>query len=125
MAILTTVVGILLLVLLISYFRIHTFLAFLIVSLGIGLALGMKPEALMKAIQTGIGSTLGSIVGIIALGAMLGKLIAVSGAAQQISYKMVDWVGVKHIRWAFMITGFIVGLPLFYSVGFIDRKSVV
>lgn len=118
MAILTTIIGILLLVLLISYFRIHTFLAFLIVSFGIGLALGMKPEALMKAIQNGIGSTLGSIVGIIALGAMLGKLIAVSGAAQQISYKMVDWVGVKHIRWAFMITGFIVGLPLFYSVGF-------
>ncbi len=118
MAIFITVTGILLLVFLISYFRIHTFLAFLIVSMGIGLALGMKPEALMKAVQNGIGSTLGSIVGIIALGAMLGKLIAVSGAAQQISSKMIEWVGVKHIRWAFMFTGFIVGLPLFYSVGF-------
>ena len=118
MAIFITVTGILLLVFLISYFRIHTFLAFLIVSMGIGLALGMKPEALMKAVQNGIGSTLGSIVGIIALGAMLGKLIAVSGAAQQISSKMIEWVGVKHIRWAFMLTGFIVGLPLFYSVGF-------
>ena len=118
MAIFITIIGILLLVLLISYFRIHTFLAFLIVSMGIGLALGMKPEALMKAVQNGIGSTLGSIVGIIALGAMLGKLIAVSGAAQQISSKMIEWVGVKHIRWAFMFTGFIVGLPLFYSVGF-------
>jgi Gnt-I system high-affinity gluconate transporter len=118
MAIFITIIGILLLVLLISYFRIHTFLAFLIVSMGIGLALGMKPEALMKAVQNGIGSTLGSIVGIIALGAMLGKLIAVSGAAQQISSKMIEWVGVKHIRWAFMLTGFIVGLPLFYSVGF-------
>jgi Gnt-I system high-affinity gluconate transporter len=118
MAILTTIIGILLLVLLISYFRIHTFLAFLIVSMGIGLVLGMKPEVLMKAIQNGIGSTLGSIVGIIALGAMLGKLVAVSGAAQQISYKMIELVGIKHIRWAFMLTGFIVGLPLFYSVGF-------
>ncbi len=118
MAIFITVTGILLLVFLISYVRIHTFLAFLIVSMGIGLALGMKPEALMKAVQNGIGSTLGSIVGIIALGAMLGKLIAVSGAAQQISSKMIEWVGVKHIRWAFMFTGFIVGLPLFYSVGF-------
>ena len=118
MAILTTIIGILLLVVLISYFRIHTFLAFLIVSIGIGLVLGMKPEVLMKSVQNGIGSTLGSIVGIIALGAMLGKLVAVSGAAQQISLKMIEWVGVKHIRWAFMITGFIVGLPLFYSVGF-------
>jgi Gnt-I system high-affinity gluconate transporter len=118
MPIFTTIVGILLLVLLISYFRIHTFLAFLIISIGIGLALGMKPEALMKSIQSGIGSTLGSIVGIIALGAMLGKIIAISGAAQQIAQTMIDWVGTKHIRWAFMITGFIVGLPLFYSVGF-------
>ena len=118
MDILTTVIGILLLVLLISYFRLHTFLAFLVVSIGIGLVLGMTPEALMKAVQNGIGSTLGSIATIIALGAMLGKLVAVSGAAQQISLKMIELVGIKHIRWAFMITGFIVGLPLFYSVGF-------
>jgi Gnt-I system high-affinity gluconate transporter len=118
MTILITIIGILLLVALISYFRIHTFLAFLIVSLGIGLCLGMTPEALTKAIQNGIGSTLGSIVGIIALGAMLGKLVAVSGAAQQISQAMIDLVGINHIRWAFMLTGFIVGLPLFYSVGF-------
>jgi gluconate transporter len=118
MEIVYAIVGILILVLLISYIRIHTFLAFLIVTMGIGLALGMKPEQLMKSVQTGIGSTLGSLVGIIALGAMLGKLVGISGAAQQISSKMIEWVGVKHIRWAFMITGFIVGLPLFYSVGF-------
>ncbi len=118
MEIVYAIVGILFLVLLISYFKIHTFLAFLIVTMGIGLAIGMNPEQLMKSVQSGIGSTLGSLVGIIALGAMLGKLIAISGAAQQISSKMIEWVGIKHIRWAFMITGFIVGLPLFYSVGF-------
>jgi len=78
----------------------------------------MKPDLLIKSVQNGIGSTLGSIAGIIALGAMLGKLIGISGAAQQISMKMIEWVGIKHIRWAFMFTGFIIGLPLFYSVGF-------
>ncbi|MBL7816626.1 MAG: hypothetical protein JNL70_16515 [Saprospiraceae bacterium] len=118
MTLLITVIGILILVLLISYFKIHTFLAFLIVSIGIGLCLGMHPEAMMKSIQNGIGSTLGSIVSIIALGAMLGKIVAISGAAQQIAQTMVNLVGTEHIRWAFMITGFIVGLPLFYSVGF-------
>lgn len=105
-------------VVLISYFRMHTFLAFLIVTAGIGLVLGLKPEALMKSVQSGIGGTLGSIAAIIALGAMLGKLIGLSGAAQQIAGKMTEWFGIKHIRWAFMVTGFIVGLPLFYSVGF-------
>jgi Gnt-I system high-affinity gluconate transporter len=118
MPIFITIIGILVLVLLISYFRMHAFLAFLIVTAGIGLVLGMKPEALMKSVQVGIGGTLGSIAGIIALGAMLGKLIGLSGAAQQIATKMTEWFGIKHIRWAFMVTGFLVGLPLFYSVGF-------
>ncbi|WP_153797452.1 gluconate:H+ symporter [Foetidibacter luteolus] len=118
MTILITVTGILVLVFLISYVRLNTFLAFLIVSIGLGLLLGLQPIQLMKSIQDGIGSTLGSIAAIIALGAMLGKLVGISGAAEQISAKMTTWFGVKHIRWAFMVTGFIVSLPLFYSVGF-------
>lgn len=118
MAIFITIIGILILVLLISYWRMHTFLAFLIVTIGLGLVLGLKPVPLMKSIQDGIGSTLGSIAGIIALGAMLGKLVGISGAAEKISTKMTEWFGIKRIRWAFMLTGFIVGLPLFYSVGF-------
>ncbi|MEO6314864.1 MAG: gluconate:H+ symporter [Chitinophagaceae bacterium] len=118
MPIVITVTGILLLVLLIAYFRLHAFLAFLIVSIGIGLVLGLKPEPLMQSLQTGMGSTLGSIAGIIALGAMLGKLVGISGAAQQIAAKMTVWFGIKHLRWAFMVTGFVIGLPLFYSVGF-------
>jgi len=119
MAILITAAGILGLVLLISYCRLNVFLAFLIITLLLGLLLGMKPEALMKSVQDGIGGTLGSIAAIIALGAMLGKLVGISGAAQQISQKMMQWFGTKRIRWAFMLTGFIVGLPLFYSVAFI------
>jgi len=117
MSILITIAGILLLVLLISI-RLHAFLAFLLATLVIGLALQMKPPALMNAVQTGIGSTLGSIAAIIALGAMLGKLVGLSGAAQQIAGQMTKLFGIRHSRWAFMAAGFIVGLPLFYSVGF-------
>jgi Gnt-I system high-affinity gluconate transporter len=114
-----TFVGILALVALISIVRLHPFLAFLAVSLGVGLALGIKPLAIMDAIQKGIGSTLGSITAIIALGAMLGKLVAQSGAAQRIAQKIMELVGTRNARWAFLVTGFIVGLPLFYSVGFL------
>jgi Gnt-I system high-affinity gluconate transporter len=117
MSIFITIAGILLLVLLIS-FRMHAFLAFLLATVCIGLALHIKPVALMNAVQTGIGSTLGSIAAIIALGAMLGKLVGLSGAAQQIAEQMTNWFGIKHTRLAFMAAGFIVGLPLFYSVGF-------
>ncbi len=125
MPLLITAIGLLVLVFLISYFKIHTFLAFLIVSLGVGLALNMQPKSILNAIQQGAGSTLGSLVAIIALGAMLGKLVAQSGAAQRISTKMIEFVGKKYVRWAFLITGFIVGLPLFFAVGFLLLTPLV
>ncbi|AUD06209.1 gluconate:H+ symporter [Spirosoma pollinicola] len=120
-----SLLGILALIALISLVRIHAFLAFLAVSLGVGLALGLKPLALLDAIQKGIGGTLGSITAIIALGAMLGKLVAQSGAAQRIAVSIMSLVGTKHARWAFLVTGFIVGLPLFYSVGFMLLAPLV
>ncbi|GAB4055883.1 gluconate:H+ symporter [Spirosoma litoris] len=120
-----TLLGILVLIALISVARLHTFLAFLAVSIGVGLALGLKPLAIVEAIQKGIGGTLGSITAIIALGAMLGKLVAQSGAAQRIAVNMMELVGTRHARWAFLVTGFIVGLPLFYSVGFMLLAPLV
>ncbi|MBO0950133.1 gluconate:H+ symporter [Fibrella forsythiae] len=125
MSLLVTILSIILLVLLISYVRLHAFLAFLLVSLGVGLVLGMSPVELVESIQKGIGSTLGSILGIIALGAMLGKLVAQSGAAQRIAASMIGLAGTGRIRWAFMLTGFLVGLPLFYSVGFLLLAPLV
>ena len=125
MPLLITVIGLVVLILLISYFKLHTFLSFLVVSLGVGLALQMTPTQILTAVQQGIGGTLGSIVSIIALGAMLGKLVAQSGAAQRISVKMMHVIGTGYVRWAFMITGFIVGLPLFYSVGFMLLAPLV
>ena len=61
---------------------------------------------------------LGSLVIVIALGAMLGKLVGVSGAAQKIATSMRNAFGEKYIAWAMCLTGFIVGIPLFYNVGF-------
>ena len=125
MALFITILGIVALVLLISYVRLHAFLAFLLVSLGVGLALGMSPLTIVESVQKGIGSTLGGILGIIALGAMLGKLVAQSGAAQRIAGTLIGLAGARNIRWAFMLTGFLVGLPLFYSVGFLLLAPLV
>ena len=125
MLLLITFVGILSLIVLISVVRIHAFLAFLAVSLGVGLAVGLSPLAVADAIQKGIGGTLGSVTAIIALGAMLGKLVAQSGAAQRIAINIMDLVGTRHARWAFLVTGFLVGLPLFYSVGFMLLAPLV
>lgn len=119
MPLLIVVLGILLLFLLIARFKLNAFIAFLIVSLAVGIAEGMELEALIQSIQNGIGSTLGFLIMILGLGAMLGKLVADSGAAQQITTRLVAKFGIKNIQWALVLTGFIVGIPMFYSVGFV------
>ena len=119
MPLLIILLGIILLIFLITIVKLDTFISFVIVSIAVGLAEGMKPDDLLKAVETGIGSTLGSLVMILGFGAMLGKLVAESGAAQRISSKLISLFGIKYIQWAMVITGFIVGIPMFYNVGFV------
>jgi Gnt-I system high-affinity gluconate transporter len=104
---------------LISLAKVNAFLAFLAISLGVGLALGLAPQQLLAAITQGLGETLGSVTGIIVLGAMLGKLVADSGAAQRITKVLTGSLGPQYIPWTLMIAGLLIGIPLFYNVGFI------
>lgn len=118
-------VGIVALVALIAWLRLTPFLSFLVVSLGLGLALGLPPLAVSASITRGLGDTLGSLVLIIGLGAMLGKIVAESGAAQRIAASMMRLSGPRHVHWALMVTGFVIGLPLFFSVGFVLLIPVI
>jgi Gnt-I system high-affinity gluconate transporter len=119
MALLTVILCIILLVLLVSWAKMNPFLAFLIVSIAAGLFLGIPLGQISGSVQNGIGDTLKSITIIICLGAMLGKLVAESGAAQKIASVLVDAFGIKHVQWALLIVGFIIGIPLFYNTGFV------
>ena len=118
-------VAIILLVLFISVIRLQPFISFLLVSLGLGLASGLTTGDTIVAIQKGIGGTLGSIIPIIILGAMIGKMVAKSQATTVIADWLVDVLGHKNLPFAFMIIGFIVGLPLFYSVAFLLMAPLV
>jgi Gnt-I system high-affinity gluconate transporter len=112
-------VAIVVLVLLVAGAKLHPFLAFLVVSIGMALALGVPPNAVPAVVQKGLGGILGSLTTVIVVGAMLGKLVVESGAAQRIATALVARTGVARIGWAMAATGFIVGVPLFYSVGFV------
>ncbi len=125
MPLLIVIIGIILLILLITVLKLDTFISFVIVSLAVGLAEGMKPGALVASVETGIGSTLGSLVMILGFGAMLGKLVADSGAAQRISASLISLFGIRYIQWALVITGFIVGVPMFYNVGFVIMVPLI
>lgn len=125
MTLLIVVGCILLLILLITWGKFNPFLAFLIVAITAGLLLGISPANITSSVQKGIGDMLGSLVIIICLGAMMGKLVAESGAAQKISDVLVRAFGRKYLTWAMMITGFVVGIPLFYNVGFVLMVPLV
>jgi Gnt-I system high-affinity gluconate transporter len=119
MSILIVFVCIAILVVLITQFKVNAFLAFLIISILAGLLLGIDAGQIGASIQKGIGDMLGSLVIVIVAGAMLGKLVAESGGAQRIASGMMYLFGERYIQWALMVTGFIIGIPLFYNVGFV------
>jgi Gnt-I system high-affinity gluconate transporter len=105
--------------------KISPFLSLLIVSILAGLCLGMKPEDLVKSIEKGVGSTMGGVALIICLGAILGKILEVTGAAEKISITLINGFGEKNIQWAVMLTGFLIGIPLYYNAGFIILVPLV
>lgn len=125
MPLITIALGILVLLLLIIVLRFNAFIALIIVSLGIGVALGMPITDVIESIKKGVGGTLGYLALILGFGAMLGALIAESGAAQNITTQLIDKFGIKNIHWAVILTGFIVGVPMFYSVGFIMLIPII
>lgn len=94
-------------------------LALLIASIATGMLLGMPIQKITTSITNGIGSTLGSLVMVLALGAMIGKLAEDSGAAKKIVYVLIRIFGFKNIQWAVLLTGMLVGIPLFYNAGFV------
>jgi len=113
------------LVTLISVMKLQPFIAFLVVSLGLGMAASLTTEQTIAAMQKGIGGTLGSIIPIIILGSMLGKMVAKSRATFVLSEYFVSLFGPKNLPIAFMLIGFIVGLPLFFSVAFLLLTPLV
>ena len=113
------------LVVLISYFKVQPFLSFLLVTILTGLAYGFNTNLIIGAVQKGIGSTLGAILPIILIGAMIGKIIAKTNASIVIADQLIKLFGPKRLPFAFMIIGFIVSMPLFFSVAFLLLTPLV
>jgi gluconate:H+ symporter, GntP family len=107
------------LIVLIARFKLHPFVALILVSLAMGVAAGMPLGAAIKAFQDGVGSVLGFIAVVVGLGTMLGKLMAESGAATRIATTLIGLFGERRVHWAVMFVAFIVGIPVFFQVGFV------
>ena len=107
------------LIVLIARFKLHPFVALISVSLAMGVAAGMAPAAAVKAFQDGVGNSLGFIAIVVGLGTMLGKMMAESGGASRIATTLIDLFGERRVHWAIMFVAFIVGIPVFFQVGFV------
>ncbi|HEY0210597.1 gluconate:H+ symporter [Acerihabitans sp.] len=119
MPIIIIALGVMLLLILMIKFKVNGFIALVFVAAVVGIAEGMTPLAVMHSIQNGIGGTLGGLAMILGFGAMLGRLISDTGAAQRIATTLIQFFGKQRIQWALVITGLVVGLAMFYEVGFV------
>ncbi len=105
--------------------KVSPFLSLLIVAIVSGLLLGMPMASVVASIEKGVGSTLGGLALIVCLGAVLGKILEISGAAEQITTTLINGFGEKNIQWAVLITGFLIGIPLYYNAGFVILVPLV
>ncbi len=112
-------IALVVLALLVAWAKVPPFVAFLVVAIGAALGLGIAPDKVPAVLEKGVGGTLGSMAALIVLGAIFGKIVAESGAAQRIADALVGWFGEHRLPWAMLFTGFVVGIPLFYNVGFV------
>src|SRR6266699_3298854 len=105
--------------------KLHAFLALLISAMAMGLAAGMPPEKVLKSIQNGFGEALGFIAVVIGLGAMIGRFLEYSGGGRALADWLLLKFGKDRAVWAVTVTAFLVGLPIFFEVGFIILVPLV
>ncbi|GAA4196382.1 gluconate:H+ symporter [Microbispora amethystogenes] len=123
--ILAALAGIAVIVLLITKLRAHPFLALAIGSGTLGLVAGMAPQKLIDSFSAGLGSTVAGVGVLIALGAMLGKLLADSGGADEIVDGILRRTGDRALPWAMTLIAVLIGLPMFFEIGLVLLIPVI
>lgn len=123
--ILWVALGVVLLLVLNMKFKFNSFLALLIVAFLVGILNGLSLTDVINVVKNGFGGTLGSLALIIGFGAVLGKLMVNSGAAQQIATTLIRRFGIKYIEIALIIIGAVFGIAVFYEVAFIILAPLV
>jgi len=119
------VLAIVALIVLIARYRLNPFISVTLVSVGLALLAGMPAPEILPAYEQGVGKTLGHIALIVALGTMLGKMMAESGGAERIARTLIARFGTGNVHWAMMLIAFCIGLPIFFEVGFVLLIPIV
>ena len=112
-------IAILMIIVLSIKFRIHAFISLLAACFLIAFATGMPLDKIGKSIEVGMGGTLGFLAPILALGAIIGKMMEISGGAEKLSRTLINIIGKSRAAWAMMIVAYICGIPVFLQVGIV------
>lgn len=113
------------LLVLIMAFKIHAFLALMVTSIGTALAAGIPPDRLVEALGVGFYPTLGQVMMLVALGAMLGRMIEASGGAQVLADRMMDIFGEKRAGFALSVASLLMGFPIFFDAGLVVMMPII
>ncbi len=124
-AVILAISAIVAVIVLIARLRLNPFLVLMAVSLLLALVAGMPADKVVASFENGAGHVLGHIAIVIALGTMLGKMLAESGGADRIALTVTGLFGPRRGHWAMMLIGFLVGLPVFFEVGFVLLIPIV
>ena len=119
------IVGIAVLVVAITFFKLHPFLALILGSLTVGAIAGRNMLDVVGSFSTGVGDTVSGVGVLIALGAMFGKLLADSGGADQIVDTIVGRSSPRMLPWSMAAIGAIIGLPMFFEIGLVLLMPVI
>ncbi|MBD1379476.1 GntP family permease [Metabacillus arenae] len=122
---LMTLIAIVIVVVGVSWLKWHAFISLTVASVFLAIMSGLSMDKIIGAYEIGVGSVLGHLVGILALGTILGKLMAESGAGMQVADFFVRFFGVKKLPWAMLLSGFIIGIPVFFEVGILILLPLV
>jgi Gnt-I system low-affinity gluconate transporter len=119
------IAGVTLLLLMVLKFKLSAFIALLITSIVVGVMAGMPLQQISASIQEGMGSTLGFVATVVGLGAIFGQMLESSGGAKSLANYLLKRFGTSKASWALLISGFLVGIPVFLDVGFIILIPIV
>src|SRR3954454_9584039 len=120
-----TLVAIAVVVVLITRYKMHPFLALILGSAVVGLGAGLAAANVITEFEKGFGSTLGGVGILVALGTILGKLLADSGGADRVVDTIVGRAGERRLPWAMALIAMIIGIPLFFEVGVVLLIPVI
>jgi gluconate transporter len=120
-----TLIAIVIVILGVSWWKWHAFISLTVASLFIAVFSGLPMDKIVGAYETGVGAVLGHLIGILALGTILGKMMSDSGAGMQVADFFINKFGVKNLPWAMLLSGFIIGIPVFFEVGLVILLPLV